>query len=102
MKIKEIKEYVEGLEINAMALGAASLTMKHFASKIIQHVQIGGRLDDVAFASIRTECVRYMKDIAVEGEGVPIEQESEALNQGLEFSLQMLDDVIARAQGVKS
>jgi hypothetical protein len=43
-----------------------------------------------------------MKDIAVEGEGVPIEQESEALNQGLEFSLQMLDDVIARAQGVKS
>jgi hypothetical protein len=48
VKIKEIKEYVEGLEINAMALGAASLTMKHFASKIIQHVQIGGRLDDVA------------------------------------------------------
>lgn len=97
-----VKEYVEGLEINSMALGAVSLTMKYFASQIIQHVQGGGRLDDAAFASIRAACVLEMKSIEVSGGGVPIEQVSEALNRGLAISLEMLDDVITRAQALKS
>lgn len=94
----KVKEYVEGLETNAMALAAVSLTMKYFASQIIQHVQSGGRLDDAAFALLRAACVQELKSIEVVGEGVPIEQESEGLNRGLTMLLQMLDDVIARAK----
>jgi hypothetical protein len=41
------------------------------------------------------------EELEVMGEGISIEQESEALNQGLELSLQILDDVIVGAHSVK-
>jgi hypothetical protein len=59
----KVKEYVESLETNAMALGAVTLTLKYFASQLIRHVQRGGRLDDAALASIRAACVQEMKSL---------------------------------------
>lgn len=76
-----VKEYVTGLETNALILGIAALSMKDFATQIIRHVTAGGRLDDAGFAALKTMCIRNLKNIAAEG--VPLEQEATALNEAL-------------------
>jgi hypothetical protein len=91
-----VKEYVTGLETNAMILGIVALSLKDFSTQIIRHVSDGGLLDDAGFAALKTTCVRNLKNIAAQG--VPLEQEAIALNEALIMFEQMMDLAVSRGR----
>ncbi|MFC5548438.1 hypothetical protein [Massilia aerilata] len=88
-----VKEYVTGLETNALILGSAALSMKDLVTQIIRHINAGGQLDEAGFAALKTRYVRNLKNIAAEG--VPLEQEATALNEGLVMFGQMMDHAVS-------
>ncbi|MFJ1468800.1 hypothetical protein [Massilia orientalis] len=91
-----VKEYVAGLETNALILGIVALSMKDFATQLIRHVNAGGLLDDAGFAALKATCVHNLKNIAAQG--VPLEQEATALNEALIMFGQMMDHAVSRGR----
>lgn len=91
-----VKEYVTGLETNAMVLGIVALSLKDFSIQIIRYVSDGGLLDDAGFAALKATCVRNLTDIAAQG--IPLEQEAKALNEALIMFEQMMDLAVSRGR----
>ena len=99
MSAEEVKDYIAGLQTNALVFGILSLSMKDFVSQIIWHVVNGGELDDAGVAALKAKCVRNLKNI--EGYGMSIEQEANALNRGLVLFDQMLDEAVTNGRNLK-
>jgi hypothetical protein len=48
-----IEEYLASIETNEMPLEIVALNMKNFASRIIQHANSDGPLDDAGLAALK-------------------------------------------------
>jgi hypothetical protein len=88
-----VKEYIASLETNAMILGIVALSLKDFATQIIQRAGDCEALDDAGLAVLKKICERNLKNIAAEG--VPLKQEAFALNEALIMFGQMMDHAVS-------
>lgn len=93
------QEKFHNLQVSALQMGATALGLKNFASQIIGHVLNGGKLDDAGITSIKAVCIRDFKNM--QGLGMPIEQESEALNKALVTFDQFMDAAISIGRQMK-
>jgi hypothetical protein len=74
-------------------MGTAAIGLQNFATRIIDHVNAGGQLDEQSLVELGAACIGNIKNGLVEGGGI---EDAETMRLALDTLQKFLDGVIRR------
>jgi hypothetical protein len=74
-------------------MGTAAIGLQKFATRIIDHVNAGGQLDEQSLVELGAACISNIKNGLVEGGGI---EDAETIRLALDTLQKFLDGVIRR------